>query len=283
MNFQQLNFLTPLKKPNRVIPPKAERIQKLLANQGLGSRREIEAWVEQGLVVINGLKAKLGDKATLLDRITVKGRPLRVSPKATQKSQVIIYHKPVGEICSRVAEKGMPTVFENLPFVKSSRWIMVGRLDVNTSGLLIFTNDGQLANALMHPRLEIEREYMVRVRGEVGDDIVKKLINGVELIDGFAKFQDIKMIGGEGSNQWYQVVLTEGRNREVRKLWESQHCQVSRLKRSRFGPIHLPRYLRQGKFVELSSEQLTLLYKAVDMEPPKHERHEKKPRYHRKN
>lgn len=232
----------------------AERLQKLLSGLGYGSRREIERWIEAGSIKVNGAVATLGTKATLEDKIIVKGE--RVIARHNQSTRILMYHKPVGEICSRRDPVFSNTVFEHLPPIQGARWIQVGRLDVNTSGLLLFTNDGDLANQLMHPRFEMEREYAVRVRGEVNDEILKSLQKGVELEDGMACFKKVLYVGGEGQNTWYHVVLTEGRHREVRRLWESQGLVVSRLIRVRFGPLNLPRTLARGKWTELSQTEV---------------------------
>lgn len=236
-----------------------ERLQKILSQEGLGSRREMERWIEQGLIKVNGVTAKLGDTAGPDDRIRVKGKEIRNPLQNTKKTRVLLYHKPVGEISSRSDPKHTKTVFDNLPRIHHGRWIQVGRLDINTSGLMIFTSDGELANQMMHPRFEFEREYAVRVHGEVSKQALKNLKQGVELEDGPAKFKKVEPRGGEGTNSWYHVTLTEGRNREVRRLWQSQGLEVSRLIRVRFGPIAMPRSLARGKYVELSSKEVDAL------------------------
>lgn len=236
-----------------------ERLQKVLSQAGIGSRREMEKWIDNGWIKVNGKVAKLGDSASANDKITVKGKLIDNPLKLNKKIRVLLYHKPVGEIASRSDPEHKKTVFDNLPFLKRGRWIQVGRLDINTSGLMIFTNDGALANQMMHPRYQLEREYAVRVHGEVTQEMIKNLKNGVELEDGPAKFQDVIYRGGEGTNHWYHVVLTEGRNREVRRLWASQGVEVSRLIRVRFGPVSMPRYLARGKHYELNSDQLESL------------------------
>ncbi|MDX9768207.1 MAG: pseudouridine synthase, partial [Ectothiorhodospiraceae bacterium] len=241
-------------------PPAApERVQKLLARAGIGSRREIERWVADGLIEINGRRAELGDQASAQDRITIQGRELRLEGLARQEMRVIAYHKPEGEICSRRDDEGRETVFEHLPRLKNGRWISVGRLDLNTTGLLLFTNDGELANRLMHPSTEIEREYAVRVLGEVSAETLNALQQGVELEDGPARFDAIRDGGGAGANHWYHVVLKEGRNREVRRLWESQGITVSRLMRVRYGPVTLDRSLRAGRWRDLEPAQIAEL------------------------
>lgn len=235
----------------------SERLQKILSQAGFGSRREMERWIESGFVKVNGVQAKLGDGASPDDKITVKGKLIDNPLNGSLKTRILLYHKPVGEISSRRDPKFLNTVFDNLPHLKQGRWVQVGRLDLNTSGLLIFTNDGELANRLMHPKYELEREYAVRVHGRVSPDHIHALSHGVMLEDGMAKFKKIDYRGGEGSNSWYHVVLSEGRNREVRRLWESQGLEVSRLIRIRYGQISMPRSLARGDFVELSPKDVT--------------------------
>lgn len=234
----------------------SERLQKILSQAGLGSRREMERWIEAGLVQVNGTTAKIGDVAAAEDKITVKGRVIANPLKMESKTRILLYHKPVGEISSREDPKHSKTVFDNLPHLKQGRWVQVGRLDINTSGLLIFTNNGELANRLMHPKYELEREYAVRVHGQVSPESLQALLKGVQLEDGMAKFKKIDFRGGEGANSWYHVVLSEGRNREVRRLWQSQGVEVSRLIRVKFGPFHMPRYLARGQSVELSPKEV---------------------------
>jgi 23S rRNA pseudouridine2605 synthase len=234
----------------------SERLQKILSRAGFGSRREMERWIEEGLVKVNGALAKLGDGATAEDKISVRGRIIDNPLKNETKTRILLYHKPIGEISSRDDPKFTKTVFDHLPHLKQGRWVQVGRLDLNTSGLLIFTNNGDLANRLMHPRYELEREYAVRVHGQVSPDAVKALLHGVMLDDGMAKFKKVDFRGGEGANCWYHVVLSEGRNREVRRLWESQGLEVSRLIRIRYGKLYMPRSLDRGSFVELSIKEV---------------------------
>lgn len=228
-----------------------ERLQKILSKAGLGSRRNMEILIKDGLIKVNGSVAKLGDVAGPNDRIELKGRVISNPLKSKSKTRLLLYHKPIGEISSRSDPKHSKTVFDRLPFLKKSRWVQVGRLDINTSGLLLFTTDGELANRLMHPRFGLEREYAVRVHGQVPPEAIKNMLQGVDLEGNMAQFKKIEFHGGEGSNSWYHVVLTEGRNREVRKLWESQGIMVSRLIRVRYGPITLPRYLPRGQSREL--------------------------------
>ncbi len=234
----------------------AERLQKVLANAGLASRREIEKWIDAGRIKVNGKMAILGTRVTFKDKIFVDDKPFYLN-NAELVNQTIAYHKPVGQICSRNDPEGRDTVFSHLPKLKNQRWISVGRLDINTSGLLLFTTDGELANKLMHPSSEIEREYAVRVLGEVDIVMIKKLIRGVKLTDGMAKFKSVKEAGGEGANHWYNVVLTEGKNREVRRIWEAIGVKVSRLIRVRFGEIKLNRGLQAGNWEELTLDVIT--------------------------
>lgn len=233
-----------------------ERLQKILSQAGFGSRRAMEEWIDKGLVRVNGAVAKLGDSAGPDDKISLNDKLIRNPLDKIDAIRVLLYHKPIGEICSRSDPSHPQTVFDNIPPIKNGRWVMVGRLDINTSGLLIFTNSGELANQLMHPKFGLEREYAVRVRGEVSDLIIKKLREGVQLDDGLAQFQRIEFRGGEGTNSWYHVVLTEGKNREVRRLWESQHIEVSRLIRIRYGKLELPRTLSRGQFMELPAKEV---------------------------
>ena len=240
-----------------------EKLQKVLARTGLGSRREMERWIEQGRVSVNGKPATLGDRVDDRARISIDGRPLERPP--AQQTRCILYHKPTGEVCSRKDPQGRRTVFERLPKLKSGRWISIGRLDYNTSGLLLFTTDGELANALMHPSANIEREYMVRVMGEVDEATLQRLLDGVMLEDGVARFTDIQDGGGDGINHWFYVVIMEGRNREVRRLWESQGLTVSRLKRVRYGDVFIPSKVKQGQWVELEPKEIKSLYRMAGL------------------
>lgn len=235
----------------------SERLQKILSQAGLGSRREMERWIESGWVQVNGKPIKLGDSAGPNDKITVKGKLIPNPLKVKQNIRVLLYHKPVGEISSRHDPKFEKTVFDNLPHLRQGRWVQVGRLDLNTSGLLIFTNNGELANQLMHPKYEMEREYAVRVHGQVSPEAINNLQKGVTLDDGVAKFTRIEFRGGDGSNTWYHVTLNEGRNREVRRLWESQGVEVSRLIRVRYGMLTMPRFLTRGQAYELTPKQVS--------------------------
>ena len=213
----------------------ADRIQKVLANAGYGSRREIEKLINNGKIKVNGKLATIGQCIEEKDQVAINSRPIRLHQQRKKKPKVLAYYNLAGEVCTRRDEKGRETVFKNLPRLRNSRWISIGRLDLNTTGLLLFTTDGELANKLMHPSSEIEREYAVRVFGRVTKENINTLLDGVELEDGFAKFTDIVDSGGKGTNHWYHVVVMEGRNKEVRRLWESQGVQVTRLIRTRFG------------------------------------------------
>lgn len=242
-----------------------ERIQKALSRMGLGSRREIERWVEEGLIRVNGNIASPGQAVKAGDKVSYKNKRLEIKPIETLHTRVLAYHKPEGEVTTRKDEEGRRTVFEALPRLQSARWIAIGRLDINTTGLLLFTNDGELANRLMHPSHEIEREYAVRILGEVSNDIIKQLKEGVMLEDGMAHFDEIHDAGGQGANHWYHVILKEGRTREVRRLWEHFDFKVSRLIRLRYGDIELTRAIRQGKFRELTDTEVTKLAGSVDL------------------
>lgn len=245
----------------------SEKLHKLLANAGYGSRREMERWIEAGRLTINGKQAVTADRVSEGDKIKLDGRYIDLKFTAS-KPRVLLYHKPEGEICTRHDPEGRANVFSNLPKLKTARWIVVGRLDINTSGLLLFTTDGTLANKLMHPSAEIEREYAVRVLGEVTDDMIASMKSGVELEDGMAHFDNIADAGGSGANHWYHVILREGRKREVRRLWESQGVRVSRLSRIRFGDLILSRSLRPGKWRDLEGDELKALYQNVGLELP---------------
>jgi 23S rRNA pseudouridine2605 synthase len=227
-----------------------ERLQKVLAQLGIGSRREIEEWVIAGRISVNGLPAALGQKIGPDDRVKCNGKLIALK-FAARAPRLLIYHKPEGEIVSRDDPEGRPSVFERLPLLRKGRWIAVGRLDFNTSGLLLFTNDGTLANRLMHPRYELEREYAVRVFGKLTDEQIEALTTGIELEDGPARFGALRDEGGEGANHWYRVTLSEGRNREVRRLFEAVGLTVSRLMRVRYGPVSLPSKLKRGMWMEL--------------------------------
>lgn len=242
-------------------PPKqlTEKLQKVLARAGLGSRRQMEQDILDGHVSVNNLTADIGQRVGLNCFITYKGRPIKITPVKELERKVIVYNKPEGELVTRQDPEGRRQVFDNLPRLRGERWIAVGRLDINTSGLLLFTTDGELANRLMHPSQQIEREYAVRVMGEVTPEMIEQLKEGVQLDDGPAKFNAIEFMGGEGINTWYNVVLTQGRNREVRRLWESQGLVVSRLKRLGYGGIYLSKRIRKGQWAELTPDEVNHL------------------------
>lgn len=235
----------------------SERLQKLLAGAGHGSRRGIEEWIRDGRVTINGRVAALGDRASADDQICLDGRRLDLG--VAESTEVLLYHKPVGEVTTRSDPQGRPTVFEHLPPAPGGRWIVVGRLDVNTSGLLLFTNDGALAHRLMHPSSEVEREYRVRLRGIPSAEVLERLRRGVELEDGRANFDRIAAESTDGSHSWFRVCLHEGRNREVRRLFEHEGFEVSRLSRIRYGPIELPSDLRGGTHIRLKTADIEAL------------------------
>ncbi|MDH3512404.1 MAG: rRNA pseudouridine synthase [Gammaproteobacteria bacterium] len=239
-------------------------MQKWLAGQGLGSRRQMEAWIADGRITVDGKPAVLGQKVSGRERIKVDGRLLRVSSNRAPRPKTIMYNKPAGEICTRADPQGRPTVFDNLPHLSRGRWIGVGRLDFQTSGLLLFTTDGELANRLMHPSTGLIREYSVRLRGEIDAAAQKKLRRGIELEDGVARFETLEFAGGDGQNRWYKVSVTEGRNRVVRRLFAAVGHRVSRLIRIRFGPISLPRPLPAGRSRPLSPGEISALYAAVE-------------------
>ena len=244
-----------------------EKLQKVLANLGNGSRREIEAMIVAGKISVDGKIATLGDRVDVnaSPKIRINGHLVQLRSKEKEVCRVLAYYKPEGEICSRNDPQGRATVFERLPRLKNARWINIGRLDINTSGLLLFTTDGELANRLMHPRHEIEREYAVRVFGNITDQQLNQLRKGVQLEDGPAAFNSIKPQGGDGLNQWFNVVITEGRNREVRRMWEAIDVQVSRLLRIRYGNITLPKGLSRGTWMELGIDSVNYLRELVGL------------------
>ncbi|WP_414501751.1 23S rRNA pseudouridine(2605) synthase RluB [Zymobacter sp. IVIA_5232.4 C2] len=237
-------------------PAAGEKLQKVLARIGLGSRREMETVIAAGRVTINGQVAKLGDRVDMNAQVNVDSRPVTLKAGEETPRRVIMYNKPEGELCTRKDPEGRRTVFDRLPRLKGERWIAIGRLDINTSGLLLFTTDGELANRLMHPSTQIEREYAVRVMGEPKIEQIKAMVDGVMLDDGMAHFTDVQEFGGEGINTWFHVVILEGRNREVRRLWESQGLTVSRLKRVRYGNIFLDKRAKAGEWTELSQDEI---------------------------
>ncbi|MEI6706697.1 MAG: pseudouridine synthase [Methylococcales bacterium] len=247
-----------------------ERIQKVLARGGIASRREIERWIDEGRVKVNGAVVTQGVRLKIGDYLQVNDRVVHWEKFAEQATRVLLYHKAIGEVVTRQDPEGRPVIFKNLPPLETARWIAVGRLDINTSGLLLVTNNGELANRLMHPSTEVEREYAVRILGNVSDPTLEKLKTGVALEDGIAKFDEIHFAGGEGANKWYNVIVSEGRNRLVRRLWESQTLTVSRLIRVRYGPIVLPEGLRTSRFYELTDKELDLLFEYAGMVIEKH-------------
>lgn len=257
------------KPPNRknkrkLQTPKAtveegERLQKVLARAGYGSRRQLETMISEGRVKLNGKIAGLGDRCSPGDLLKLNGKLIPKQRLYQKSTRVIMYHKPVGEVTTKNDPEGRPTVFDHLPKLQGSRWVSIGRLDIATSGLLLFTNNGELANKLMHPSFGIEREYAVRVLGKVTPDTIKKLKTGILLDDGIAKFDTLVDGGGEGANHWYHITLCEGRNREVRRLWEAVGHVVSRLARVRYADIVLDRSVRAGKCRELNEQEIRSL------------------------
>lgn len=234
----------------------SEKLQKVLARSGLGSRRQLEHWIQAGRVLVNGRVATVGDRVKPEDRITVDGKKFSRDHKNKPRCRVLLYNKPDHEVCTRSDPEGRPTVFDRLPPLRNSRWVAIGRLDLNTSGLLLFTNDGELANRLTHPASGIDREYAVRVLGNVSEEMLQRMRDGVVIDGHLCRFSDIRFFGGEGANRWYHVVLMEGRNREVRQLWQSQGVKVSRLKRVRFGPVFIPSSISAGKLHELKQTEI---------------------------
>ena len=259
---------TKLAVDENAAPEPTQRLHKLLATQGLGSRRDMEELIASGRVTVNGEIAKVGAGVTQYDIVRIDSRPVRLQFEA-ELPQVLIYHKPEGEIVSQDDPEGRASVFDKLPKIKQGKWIAIGRLDINTSGLLIFTNSGDLANRFMHPRYEVEREYAVRIFGELTEEQMSLLTQGIELEDGPAAFDSISAQGGEGANHWYQVILREGRNREVRRLFEAFQMPVSRLMRVRFGPVNLPPRVKRGQMLKLEQKQVVDLLEWAGLEVPK--------------
>lgn len=245
-----------------------QRLHKLLALAGLGSRRDMEALIASGRITVNGQVATVGASVTPVDVVRLDRRILRL-PFAAEMPRVLIYHKPEGEIVSQDDPQHRATVFDKLPRVRGGRWVAIGRLDINTSGLLVFTTSGELANRFMHPRYEVEREYAVRLLGALTEEQMRQLTQGVELEDGPAHFDSIEDRGGEGANHWYQVVLREGRNREVRRLFEALGLMVSRLMRVRFGPVNLPPRVKRGQMLELPPKEVAGLLEWAGLPVPR--------------
>jgi 23S rRNA pseudouridine2605 synthase len=244
-----------------------ERIQKFLAHQGVASRRQVDQMLQDGRITVNGKPATPGDQVAGGEKIAVDGKLLRIS-RTEARPKVMMYHKPIGEVCSRKDPEGRPDVYRNLPNLQQGRWVGIGRLDINTSGLLLFTNQGELANRLMHPSYEVEREYAVRIHGEVTPEMMQNLRKGVMLEDGEAKFENIVDAGGEGTNHWYHVTLKEGKNREVRRLWEAVGVEVSRLQRVRYEGFTLPKWLKPGKVRIFEDDAVRKLYERLDLSYP---------------
>ncbi len=246
-------------------PDPGIRLQKLLAQAGLGSRRALEARIAAGEILVNGRPARLGDRVAAGDQVGAAGIRYAVAPANAPATRVIMLNKPEGVVCTRTDPDGRPTVFDHLPPLKDGRWITIGRLDLNTTGLLLLTNDGDLANTMMHPRGGVDREYACRIQGEVDDEMLARLKAGVELDDGPARFSDVVAAGGSGANRWYHATLMEGRKREVRRLWEAVGVRVSRLKRVRYGAVFLPSRLRLGRYEELSPADVKVLREDVGL------------------
>ncbi len=268
-NPSQKPDIKPQQKADENTVAKGERIQKVLARGGLGSRREIERWIGEGKISVNGIKVTPGLHLFSGDQVQINGRVVNWEKYTEQTTRVLVYNKPTGEVVTRRDPQGRPVVFSKLPKLDVGRWISVGRLDINTSGLLLLTNNGELANRLMHPSRELDREYAVRILGEVPDEMIALLKEGVELEDGKAHFDDIQFFSGEGANKWFHVVVKEGRNRLVRRLWESQGVTVSRLMRVRYGPAVLPTNVRAHDTYELNNKELSILMEFVGMEAEK--------------
>ncbi|MBX2849480.1 MAG: rRNA pseudouridine synthase [Acidiferrobacterales bacterium] len=247
----------------------SDKIQKLLAHAGYGSRREIEKWISLGRITVNGKRAKLGDRASNSDRLLLDGKLVDLRTKESEQIKVLIYHKPEGQICSRKDPKGRPTIFDELPAIPNGRWVSVGRLDINTSGLILLTNNGELANRLMHPSTGVEREYLARIRGLASEETIKKLTSKGVMIDGKAAYFERVTpadLAEEGTNHWYRVVIREGRYREVRRMWDEVGHTVSRLKRIRYGSVKLPRDIKLGKSAKMAPKQIEKLVTSLALD-----------------
>jgi pseudouridine synthase len=255
---------TKIKKTTDEVFSEPQRLHKVLASCGFGSRRAMEELIIAGRITVNRMPAEIGQKVGPGDEVRINGEPVKIR-FSEPPPRVLLYHKPAGEIVSRDDPEGRPTVFDALPQIKGAKWISIGRLDFNTEGLLLFTNSGELANRLMHPRYEIDREYAVRVMGKLSEEQMQELLRGIDLDDGPARCEKIADGGGEGSNHWYHVVLKEGRNREVRRMFESLGLMVSRLIRTRYGVINMPPSLKRGGTLELDASDLGILLKSVGM------------------
>lgn len=262
ISVSQDNPTTPAPVPSSTLTTATFKLQKLLAQKGLGSRREMETLIAGGEVSVNGKTAVIGDRVGAGDVVRIGKRVIRFNLEESLP-KVLLYHKPEGEIVSRQDPQDRPSVFDKLPHLRSSKWIAIGRLDFNTSGLLIFTTDGTLANRLMHPRFEMEREYAVRILGELNDEQMQQLTTGIELADGRAAFSYLADQGGEGANHWYRVILKEGKNREVRRMFDAIGITVSRLMRVRFGPINLPPRIKRGQWLELDEKETRRLLRLI--------------------
>lgn len=234
-----------------------------MADAGHGARREIETWIAEGRISVNGERAHLGQRIGPDDKVRVNGRLVQLKPAGSRLPRVLLYHKPEGEIVSRGDPEGRPSVFDKLPRINNGRWVAVGRLDFNSCGLMLFTSSGELANRLMHPSYELERQYAVRVLGEPDAEALDRLRSGIQLEDGLARFNSIQEAGGEGANHWYNVTLAEGRNREVRRMFAAVGLTVSRLMRVRYGPIQLPANLKRGMYRELEPQEVMALVKVL--------------------
>lgn len=241
----------------------APKLHKALADAGHGSRRELEEWIIAGRVSVNGMPAHVGQRITPADKVRVNGKLVNLKVGRSRLPRVVLYHKPEGEIVSRDDPEGRPTVFDNLPKIRGGRWITVGRLDINSCGLLVATNSGDLANRLMHPRYGLDREYAVRILGDLNEEAMEKLYDGIELEDGPARFTRIEEAGGDGANRWYNVTIAEGRNREVRRMFDAVGVTVSRLMRIRYGPLPLPPQLKRGQTRELTETEVKSLISAL--------------------
>jgi len=251
------------------------KLHKALADAGLASRREIEDWIVAGRVTVNDEPAHVGQRIGPRDKVRAAGRLVNLHLDQNKPPRVLLYHKPEGEIVSRDDPQHRASVFDKLPRIRAGRWIAIGRLDFNSCGLLMFTNSGELANRMMHPRNAIERDYAVRVLGELSAEIKAQLIAGIQLDDGMASFQRLYEVGGEGSNRWYEVILSEGRYREVRRMFEAVGITVSRLMRVRYGPVALPSRLKRGQVLELAPSEVKALLKALPAAAPMRENPDK--------